>query len=301
MLLLVSFNNRKVYKPMSSRKSMTRDTSQFRRAMAPLDLVAKVGNAGKRTKDKRGDIRVSGERELKEAALGILRYFEPEAYNGTSVDNLTNDEINGALTEDNIKLLQENAANIIYRNSDGVIDSMPEKALAGLGLTETVKNEAKGADAELVQKYTIYRGLENIIQRYNAGERLSEDEEKILANGVGRQRGKELADRLDGEYSPNAVHVLSKLAELAYSAGRYSRDHVQKAGSKIVKNAKDDYESFARSRGKGIEQYAGETAKAIITDGDGEKFDKLMGSMYSAEQGDIAGSIRLEAERREAA
>lgn len=280
---------------------MTNKRTALEDIVTPMGFIERISKAAEKASDTRDEVKKEGEKAIREVALDVNKYFQPEQYAGKKPDDLTPQEIEATISKGNIGTLTEIASNALLHKTDRVVEDLRgKKYLDALVLAEPIGSQAKGKETELVRSYSHYRVLENLVKKYDDEEILEEDEEKVLAASIGSIRAKEIARNFAGDLSDGALSAIGEIVAATYHAGAFKKEEIKKYSSQIVKDAKKKYEELSDKYDISLGDYVAKImTKDFVKKLNQKELAGVLNAISLAGKGELGKNIKFKASKEE--
>jgi len=258
-----------------------------------MDKVGTLAGLVEGAKDPRKKERVEATEELRKISYDFLtRTDNPDTSqpyidrNGTPID-----EVDQAFLDTGANLAKgiaaENASNRFAEKLDEIVDNqMSKDTLEALVHSKEIAEAASNDDAELLGIFREYKSAEGLLKRYEAGEKLSDEQlkslDRLAAIGAGKLKADEF-ERLG--YSGNVQQLAAKLAQESVKQGYFGAKNIEefaKVGLREqIEATKEAYDGIVNDRDRNVHDAVRKSVKTLAK-GTGKDFDTAIGLVYGA-------------------
>ena len=263
---------------------MTNSTENQEKYQAFFDAMDELSRADKLNEQAAKDPRS----KVKDNAIDDLVKYAQERALKDGVDKLPNDFYN----QDIQKYIglrsseaNERSANILSGNLESIVNEIPSDKLSKLAGSKEIAERVEGEDIYVLGAYRQWKFYEGFKEKYEKGEPISGDEEKIiggLREIAAKSLGNKLAEKVKNEgYSKDIQNQSRALAYAAVQHGYVSdiKEDVLSGLEKLAEEHKKNYEKIAYEKTP-VEEIFRKTLKKMGSDKDIKEFELARNLVY---------------------
>lgn len=190
-------------------------------------------------------------------------------------------------------------ANLFSSKLEGIVSGISEKTLETLANSKPIVEASDSfseKEREVYSKFRNMQGLNDLLERYKSGKKISEDEEKVVATAAAKgaqaeamKKEEERQNALGYGFVLKGLVALAGVGAATNTIRSFKKDTVNKyvdSGMKeMIKKAKEEYESVAEKNGKDVYAIVRDTIVKRGSDKKttAEEFAELYRTVYSAQ------------------
>lgn len=182
---------------------------------------------------------------------------------------------------------RQDSSIILNSNFDDITKNLKKESLEKIALTKEIQEKGAKGYSEVLGLYQQYFGIQQLVDKYEKGEPLNNEEKRKIVSGGAMKAEEEMRKKLkDKGYSKDLQDYAGALANIAAKEGHIKEDYIKAGAKNLVKEAEKEFRDYEKDKGKSIVDYVRDSLDKLRK-GDTKEFETAKGLVYQVAKGKI--------------